>query len=141
METTEIDYEIINWIVCEIDNLNGFDKRAFDTFSLATDVQDELSVDGEDAFDLMDRLFERFSIQQGDYDHFRYFLPELFDIYNLFRSKHRRGDTFICIGMLHDAAKAKVWDSKLLEAKTWSSAPLYTHNDQIPIKGFNIRPV
>lgn len=142
METTDVDYEVINWIVCEIEGkLNGFGRKAFEKFSLVTDVQNELDVDGNDAYDLMGDLFERFSIDQGDYDHFRYFLPELFDIYNMFRSKSRRGDTFICIGMLHDAAKAKVWNSKLLESKTWSSTPLYTQSDQIPIKGFYIKSV
>ncbi|WP_117182272.1 DUF1493 family protein [Pseudomonas amygdali] len=133
-----VDYGVIDFIVNEIDGLNGFDRRAFETFSLASDVQNDLDVDGHDAFELMEHLFEHYEVDFEGYDHFRYFKPESFDIYNLFRPKHRRGQTPIYIGMLHEAVRDKVWDQERLEARTWTSTPLYSHKSQIPLQGFDV---
>lgn len=71
-----LDYKILDSIVICIQDTVGFGRKAFENFSLATDVARDLGIDGDDANDLMVEFFERFSIDLNDYDPYRYFLEE-----------------------------------------------------------------
>lgn len=139
MESNLLNYEVINYLVERINFYAGFSSKAFETLSLATDLNDELGLDGDDANDLMAEFFGHFGVLSGDYDHYRYFKPEGTDIFVLFRPKDRRGRTAITLGMLYEAAQIKEWDCSTLEKLSFSGLPIYERTEQIPVKGFHIK--
>lgn len=77
-----LDYKLMDSIVVCINDTAGFGRKAFESFSLATDVARDMGVDGDDANDLMVEFFERFSIDLNDYDPYRYFLEEGFNFFS-----------------------------------------------------------
>ncbi len=139
METIDLNYEIINYLIERINFYVGFGRRAFETLSLETRVSWDLGLDGDDASDFMQDFLDHFGVEPGDYDHYRYFKPEGTDIFVFFRSKDRRAKTVMTLGMLYEAAKMKVWNCNSLEGRSFSALPLYNKTEEIPIDGFSIK--
>ncbi|MBC3954895.1 DUF1493 family protein [Pseudomonas sp. DOAB1067] len=134
-----LDRTVLNYLVEKIFFFAGFGRNAFETLNLATQLSDDLGLDGEDANDLMADFFEHFNVAPGDYDHYRYFKPEGTDVFVFFRPRERRAGTPMTLGMLCEAARMKAWDCQLLEAMRFSSAPVYSRTEDIPVEGFKIR--
>ncbi len=134
-----LDYKLMDSIVVCINDTAGFGRKAFESFSLATDVARDMGVDGDDANDLMVEFFERFSIDLNDYDPYRYFLEEGFNLFSFRRAKDRRGNIPLRVGMLYSALKARRWDTQAFEQATFSAAPLYERTEDIPISGYKIK--
>ena len=128
----------MNYIIERINFYTGFNRKAFETLSLASRLNNELGLDGDDANDLLADIFANFGIKSGDYDHYRYFKPEGTDIFVFFRARDRRANAAITLGMLYEAAQLKIWDCGLLEKTNFSETPIYQSTDQIPIGGFHI---
>lgn len=64
---------------------------------------------------MIETLEEPFAIDIVDYDSYRYFQPEGYDVY-LKRKAEGRGDRVaLTIGMLYRAIKAQRWDTRELE--------------------------
>ncbi|MGF6152406.1 DUF1493 family protein [Pseudomonas fluorescens] len=87
------------------------------TISLNTSINFDLGCDGSDARHLMEALEEQFAIDFVDYDAYRYFQPEGFDVFLKRRAKGRGDKVPLTIGMLYQAIKAQRWDTQELEGK------------------------
>lgn len=85
------------------------------TISLNTSINFDLSCDGADAQQLMEALEEQFAIDFVDYDAYRYFQPEGFDVFLKRRAKGRGDKVPLTIGMLYQAIKVQRWDTQALE--------------------------
>ena len=85
------------------------------TISLTTSINFDLGCDGADARNLMEALEEQFAIDFIDYDAYRYFQPEGFDVFLKRRAKGRGDKVPLTIGMLYQAIKAQRWDTQELE--------------------------
>jgi acyl carrier protein len=85
------------------------------TISLTTSINFDLGCDGADARHLMEALEEQFGIDFVDYDAYRYFQPEGFDVFLKRRAKGRGDKAPLTIGMLYQAVKLQRWDTKALE--------------------------
>jgi hypothetical protein len=85
------------------------------SISLTTSINFDLSCDGTDARHLMEALEEQFGIDLIDYDAYRYFQPEGFDVFLKRRAKGRGDKVPLTIGMLYKAIKAQRWDTLELE--------------------------
>jgi len=96
-----LDDTIVNSIVVCIQEAVGFGRKAFESLSLMTDVARDLGIDGDDANDLMVEFFRRFSIDLNDYDPYRYFVGEGYDVFAFRRAKERRGNIPLRVGMLY----------------------------------------
>lgn len=83
--------------------------------SLKTAINRDLGCDGTDAEQLMQALEELFVIDFIDYDAYRYFQPEGYDVFLKRRAKGRGDKVPLTIGMLYQAIKAKRWDTRELE--------------------------
>jgi acyl carrier protein len=83
--------------------------------SLATSINHDLGCDGDDAAELMTELAERFSIEFVDYDAYRYFNPEGYDLMRWRRTKERRGQTPLTLAMIYQAIKVGRWKTSELE--------------------------
>lgn len=85
------------------------------TISLQTSINFDLGCDGADAEHLMEALNEQFAIDFIDYDAYRYFQPEGYDL-SLKRRAKGRGDKLpLTIDMLYRAIKTQRWDTRELE--------------------------
>ncbi|AZC34717.1 DUF1493 family protein [Pseudomonas chlororaphis] len=84
--------------------------------SLKTAINLDLGCDGTDAEQLMQELEELFVIDFIDYDAYRYFQPEGYDVFLKRRAKGRGDKIPLTIGMLYQAIKAKRWDTQELES-------------------------
>lgn len=133
-----LDYKIVDSIVVCIQDAVGFGRKAFESFSLMTDVARDLGVDGDDANDLMVEFFRRFSIELNDYDPYRYFVGEGYNIFAFRRTKDRRGNIPLRVGMLYLAIQKKRWDTCAFEKIGFSDVPLYKRTEDIPIDGYTI---
>lgn len=138
MNNDSVDYKLLNDIVQCIQEIFEFSKNAFKDLSLATDINRDLGIEGDDANELMPEFFERFSINIDDYDPYRYFVPEGYDFFSFRRGKDRRGKIPITLGMLYLAAKTKIWDTQALESVEFSTTPLYNCTSEIPLTGYKI---
>lgn len=138
MDKSDLDHEILDYLIKRIYFYVGFSRKAFETLSLATCISRDLGLDGDDASDFMGDFFDHFNVVQGDYDHYRYFKPEGTDIFVFFRPKNRRAKTAIKLGMLYSAAQLKIWNCENLENSTFSTLPIYNRTEEIPIAGFSI---
>ncbi len=87
------------------------------TISLSTSINFDLGCDGSDARHLMEALEEQFAIDFVDYDAYRYFQPEGFDVFLKRRAKGRGEKVPLTIGMLYQAIKAQRWDTQELESQ------------------------
>jgi acyl carrier protein len=85
------------------------------TISLQTSINFDLGCDGADARHLMEALEEQFAIDFIDYDAYRYFQPEGFDVFLKRRAKGRSDKVPLTLGMLYRAIKAQRWDTRELE--------------------------
>ena len=85
------------------------------TISLATSINFDLGCNGADAQHLIESLEEQFAIDFVDYDSYRYFQPDGYDVF-LKRKAKGRGDKIpLTIGMLYLAIKTHRWDTQMLE--------------------------
>ncbi|MGU3781827.1 DUF1493 family protein [Burkholderia metallica] len=86
-----------------------------------TSLSDDLSQTGDDADLFMERFFERFGVDRGDYDFERYFLMEceglLYHVLRkyLLRKPHTFQRQALTVSMLHKAISLGTWDSKAIE--------------------------
>jgi hypothetical protein len=87
------------------------------TISLTTSINFDLGCDGADARHLMETLEEQFAIDFIDYDAYRYFQPEGFDVHLKRKAKGRGEKVPLTIGMLYRAIKVQRWDTQELESK------------------------
>jgi hypothetical protein len=85
------------------------------TIRLDTAINLDLGCDGADARHLMEALEERFALELIDYDAYRYFQPEGFDVFQKRRAKGRGNKMPLTIGMLYKAIKAQRWDTREVE--------------------------
>ncbi|MHC8346530.1 DUF1493 family protein [Pseudomonas sp. RT6P73] len=86
------------------------------TISLTTSINFDLSCDGADAQHLMEALEEQFGIDFVDYDAYRYFHPQGYDMFLKHRAKGRADKLPLTIQMLYQAIKAQRWDTQTLES-------------------------
>jgi hypothetical protein len=77
------------------------------TISLSTSINFDLGCNGADAQHLIETLEEHFAIDFVDYDSYRYFHPEGYDVFL---------KEPLTIGMLYRAIKAQCWDTRELES-------------------------
>jgi len=85
------------------------------TISLTTSINFDLGCDGADARHLMDALEEQFGIDLVDFDAYRYFQPEGFDVHLKRRAKGCGEKVPLTIGMPYQAIKSQRWDTQTLE--------------------------
>ena len=91
----------------------GFPERK--TISLTTSINFDLGCNGADARHLIETLEDYFVIDFVDFDSYRYFQPEGFDV-NLKRQAKGRGEKVpLTLGMLYQAIKAQCWETDVLE--------------------------
>jgi len=80
----------------------------------------DLGQEGDEASDFMERFFEAFGIEEGDYDFHRYFFMEGEGLFYhlvqkyIFRNPHSTKREPLTVGMLHDAMMRGTWDSETL---------------------------
>ncbi|MHC8409001.1 DUF1493 family protein [Pseudomonas sp. Hz4] len=86
------------------------------SISLTTSINFDLGCDGADARHLMEALEEHFAIDFIDYDAYRYFQPEGFDVFLKRRAKAHGDKVPLTIGMLYNAIKVQRWDTQALES-------------------------
>jgi hypothetical protein len=83
--------------------------------SLNTSINFDLGCNGADAQHLIETLEERFAIYFEDFDSYRYFQPDGYDV-NLKRKTKGRGEKVpLTLGMLYRAIKAQRWDTEEME--------------------------
>jgi hypothetical protein len=138
MNIDDVDYELLDKIVECIQETFEFGASAFEDLSLSTDINRDLGIEGDDANELMPEFFERFSVNIENYDPYRYFVPEGYDLFSFRRGKERQGKIPITLGMLYLAAKTKTWDPTILEQVNYSASPLYNSTAAIPLPGYEI---
>ncbi|CAD6545718.1 DUF1493 family protein [Paraburkholderia metrosideri] len=86
-------------------------------------VEDDLGQHGDDADHFMQRFFEFFCIDRGDYDFHRYFLMEgeglLYHFFSkyMMRRKHSLKREPLTVEMLHQALLNGKWDSGALSPR------------------------
>lgn len=81
------------------------------TISLSTSINFDLGCNGADAQHLIETLEEHFAIDFVDYDSYRYFHPEGYDVFLKRKAKGRGKKEPLTIGMLYRAIKAQCWDT------------------------------
>lgn len=138
MDNYDVDYELVGKIIECIEEALEFGANAFKDLSFSTDLNRDLGIEGDDANELMPEFFQRFSVELRDYDPYRYFVPEGYDLLSFRRGKERRGKIPIKLGMLYLAAKTQTWDPTLLEQVSYSNIPLYNSKTGIPLPGYEI---
>lgn len=82
---------------------------------LTTAINLDLGCDGADAEHFMLALEQLFDIDFIDYDAYRYFQPEGFDVFLKRRAKGRGDKRPLTIGMLYQAIKTRRWETQVLE--------------------------
>jgi hypothetical protein len=85
------------------------------TISLTTSINFDLGCNGADARHLMEVLEEQLGIDFAEYDAYRYFQPEGFDMLLKRRAKGRGEKVPLTIGMFYHAIKSQRWDTQMLE--------------------------
>ncbi|MBV6826728.1 DUF1493 family protein [Pseudomonas sp. PD9R] len=91
----------------------GFPERK--TISLNTSINFDLNCNGADAQHLIESLEDQFAIDFVDYDSYRYFQPEGYDVFLKRKAKGRGDKEPLTIAMLYRAIKARRWDTRELE--------------------------
>ncbi|MBV6751208.1 DUF1493 family protein [Pseudomonas chlororaphis] len=107
------DDEPMRQLIQLLDEHIGLPKHI--TLSLKTSINHDLHCDGDDASELMEALHRRFAITFLDYDAYRYFRPEGYDLFFWRRAKERRGKIPLTIVMLYHAITLQRWDTAELE--------------------------
>lgn len=139
MDNDDVDYELLGKIIECVQETFEFGANAFKDLSLSTDLNRQLGIEGDDANELMPEFFQRFSVDLGNYDAYRYFVPEGYDLLSFRRGQDRRGKIPIKLGMLYLAAITKTWDPTLLEQVHYSNIPLYQRKADIPLTGYEMQ--
>jgi hypothetical protein len=85
------------------------------TISLTTSINFDLGCYGADAQHLIETLEDQFAIDFVDYDSYRYFQPEGYDVFLKRKAKGRGEKEPLTIDMLYRAIKAQRWDTRELE--------------------------
>lgn len=83
--------------------------------SLNTSINFDLGCNGADAQHLIETLEHHFTIDFVDFDSYRYFQPDGYDVFLKRKAKGRGGKEPLTIGMLYRAIKAQRWDTDELE--------------------------
>jgi hypothetical protein len=96
----------------------GISKRKLLTRQLS--LENDLDLTGDEAYYFMEKFFDKFKVQYGDFNFNRYFSGEGFNPFVIvgfiFSSKLRRkyDRAPLTVGMLEKAVEAGVWDSRAL---------------------------
>ncbi|MGF6203221.1 DUF1493 family protein [Pseudomonas laurylsulfatiphila] len=85
------------------------------TISLSTSINFDLGCNGADAQHLIETLENHFAIDFVDFDSYRYFQPDGYDVFLKRKAKGRGDKVPLTIGMLYRAIKAQHWDTQALE--------------------------
>ncbi|EJM44870.1 Protein of unknown function (DUF1493) [Pseudomonas sp. GM33] len=85
------------------------------TISLSTSINFDLGCNGADAQHLIETLENHFAIEFVDFDSYRYFQPDGYDVFLKRKAKGRGDKVPLTIGMLYRAIKAQHWDTQALE--------------------------
>lgn len=85
------------------------------TIHLTTSINFDLGCNGADAQHLIETLEDQFHIDFVDYDSYRYFQPEGYDVHLKRKAKGRGDKEPLTIGTLYRAIKAQRWDTRELE--------------------------
>ena len=85
------------------------------TISLTTSINFDLGCNGVDAQHLIETLEDHFAIDFVDFDSYRYFQPDGYDVFLKRKAKGRGDKEPLTIGMLYRAIKAQRWDTQALE--------------------------
>lgn len=85
------------------------------TISLSTSINFDLGCNGADAQHLIETLENHFAIDFVDFDSYRYFQPDGYDVFLKRKAKGRGDKVPLTIGMLYRAIKAQRWDTQALE--------------------------
>ncbi|MNO91917.1 hypothetical protein D3C76_834770 [compost metagenome] len=75
----------------------------------------DLGCNGADAQHLIETLEDHFAIDFVDYDSYRYYHPDGYDVFLKRKAKGRGDKVPLTIGMLYRAIKAQRWDTDELE--------------------------
>jgi hypothetical protein len=138
MTNDDVDYELLGNVIRCIQDTFEFGKDAFKGLSLSTDINRDLGVEGDDANQLMPEFFHRFAVEIENYDPYRYFVPEGYDLLAFRRGAERQGNIPITLGMLYLAAKTGAWNPALLEQSHYSNTPLYRSSSDVPLPGYEV---
>lgn len=79
-------------------------------------LEGDLSLSGDEAFDFMEKYFEHFSVERGNYAFQRYFFDEGFNLLEILampfskrvRQKYERLP--LTVGMLEQAIESGIWE-------------------------------
>ncbi|WP_269505910.1 DUF1493 family protein [Burkholderia sp. IMCC1007] len=88
----------------------------------STSIADDLGQTGDDADILMERFFDRFGVDRGDYDFGRYFLMEgeglLYHVLRkyLLGKPHTFQRHALTVGMLRKSVSLGTWHSETIES-------------------------
>jgi hypothetical protein len=85
------------------------------TISLNTSINFDLGCNGVDAQHLIETLENHFAIDFVDFDSYRYFQPDGYDVFLKRKAKGRGDKVPLTIGMLYRAIKTQRWDTQALE--------------------------
>jgi hypothetical protein len=85
------------------------------TISLSTSINFDLGCNGADAQHLIEALENHFAIDFVDFDSYRYFQPDGYDVFLKRKAKGRGDKVPLTIGMLYRAIKTQRWDTQALE--------------------------
>ncbi|NWB25673.1 DUF1493 family protein [Pseudomonas gingeri] len=107
------DTELMKQLIELLDDEIGLPEHK--SVGLHTAINLDLGCDGKDASELMDALEERFILDLVDFDPYRYFEPEGFDVFAKRRTKVRSRKVALTIGMLYQAIRQKHWNTAELE--------------------------
>lgn len=107
------DDPILHQLIQLLYEVIGLPERK--TISLSTSINFDLRCNGSDAQYLLESLEQRFNIDFAEYDSYRYFQPEGYDVYLKRKAKGRGEKVPLTIGMLYRAIKAQRWDTEVLE--------------------------
>jgi hypothetical protein len=80
-----------------------------------TSINIDLGCNGADAQHLIETLEDHFAIDFVDYDSYRHFQPDGYDVFLKRKAKGRGDKVPLTIGMLYRAIKAQRWDTDELE--------------------------
>ena len=104
--------------------LEGFVRRESGAFpgkilGRETSLEDDLDTTGDDSDIFMEKFFEYFSVDVGDFDIDRYFLGEGGGLLSLLVNKIKRNDiknkTPLTLKMLEKSIELRRWDTDLIE--------------------------
>lgn len=112
-ETLPSDEHTTNLLTLLVGHIGALD---YEKLFLSTSINHDLGCDGDDAAELMAELGELFTIKFEDYDAYRYFKPEGYDLLKWLRKADRHGNIPLTFAMLRHAIVQGRWVTKEIEA-------------------------